>query len=315
MSARGKFEAELARLNAVGLDPMAGDGPEVLSRALAARSNLLVARAAEIAGEWGLGQFTPELAAAFDRFMEDALRRDPTCAAKIAVAEALNRLEVRDAELFTRGLRHVQMEPAWGGPEDTAVRLRAICAVGLARSDPPETLLALAGLLADGEVDARLGAVRAIAYASRPGGAPLLWYKAHVGDPEPGVVYECFAALLALEPEQALPYIAGRARDEELDVAEAALLALGGSRLPEALPLLVAALDEAITMAYRRTALKSVAMHGSDEAFAYLLDVLTNGADLDSAAALDAMALFRDDQRRQRKIERALRRREASGPA
>ena len=306
MSARGRFEAELARLNAVALDPTAGDGPEVLSHALSARSNLLVARAAEIIGEWELGRYASELAAAFDRFMEDA--------AKIAIAETLNRLEVRDADLFARGLRHVQLEPVWGGSEDTAARLRAICALGLARSDPPETLMALAGLLTDGEVDARIGAVRAIAYASRPGAAPLLWYKAHVGDPEPAVIYECFTALLALEPEHALPFVAGRARDEQLAVAEAALLALGSSRRPDALPLLVAALDESVEIVYRRTALKSIAMLGSDDAFACLLDLLANGTESDSASALDALALFREDERRQRKIERVLRRREASKP-
>ncbi len=309
MSARGRFEAELAQLNAVRGDPTAGDGPEVLRRALASRSNLLAARAAEIVAEWELGGYAPELAAAFERFLEDAVRRDPTCAAKIAIADALNRLETRDAGLFRRGLRHVQMEPVWGGQEDTAARLRAACALGLARSDPPDALLELARLLADDAADARSGAIRAIAYAARPGGAPLLWYKAHVGDEEPAVVYDCFAALLALEPEHALPFVAERAAGDVTAVVEAALLALGNSRLPPALPLLIAALDASAEIVYRRTALKSIAMHGSDEAFAFLLGLLADGNAVDSAEALDALGLFREDERRRRKIERALRRR------
>ena len=84
-----------------------------------------MARAAEIVAEWELAPFELALIAAFDRFLPDAVRRDPTCAAKIAIAEALNRLESREAELFLRGVRHVQPEPVWGGREDTAARLRA----------------------------------------------------------------------------------------------------------------------------------------------------------------------------------------------
>ncbi len=80
MSARSVFERDLERLNAVYLDPEGSDAQAILSRALASQSNLLVARAAEIVGEWLLGSFAPELAAAFDRFLVDAVRRDPTCA-------------------------------------------------------------------------------------------------------------------------------------------------------------------------------------------------------------------------------------------
>lgn len=307
---RDAFEQELARLNAVRADPTAPGATEVLRRALAARSNLLVARAAEIVGEWELVQYEPELIAAFDRFLADAVRRDPTCAAKIAIAEALNKLESLDAALFRRGARHVQPEPVWGGRQDTAARLRAVCALGLARSDPPDVLLELARLLADVETDARLGATRAIAYATRPGGAPLLWYKAHVGDEEPAVRGECFAALLALVPEQALSFVGERARSDDPVESEAALAALGGSRLADALPELLMAWEQATDPARRGAALAAVADLGDDASFAFLLDLLEKGTARDSAAAAAALARFHDDERRSRRIARALRRRE-----
>ena len=66
MSSRQSFEQDLARLNTVRADPDDPDTAEVLSRALAARSNLLAARAAEIIDEWELASFEPELVAAFD---------------------------------------------------------------------------------------------------------------------------------------------------------------------------------------------------------------------------------------------------------
>lgn len=307
---RDALKQELTRLNAVRGDPTAPGAEDVLRRALGARSNLLVARAAEIVGEWELGQYEPELVAAFDRFLIDAVRRDPTCAAKIGIAEALNRLESLDAALFRRGARHVQPEPVWGGREDTAARLRAVCALGLARCDPPDVLLELARLLADVEVDARLGAARAIASATRPGGAPLLWYKTHVGDEEPAVRRECFAALLALVPEQALSFVGERARGDDPVESEAALAALGGSRLADALPELLMAWEQATDPARRGAALAAVADLGDDASFAFLLDLLEKGTARDSAAAAAALARFQDDERRSRRIARALRRRE-----
>ena len=286
-----------------------------LRQALASRSNFLAACAAEIIGEWELAHYTTEMVTAFDRFLIDPVRRDPTCAAKYAIAESLNRLEYRDAELFRRGLHHVQPEPVYGGHEDTAARLRAVCALGLARSDPPDTLVELAGLLADKETDARLGAIRAIAYAVRPGGGPLLWYKAQIGDSDISVMFECFAALLALEPERALPFVGGRMQMANQALAEAAALALGVSKLPAALPLLTGGWEAADDPAFRRTALIAIATLGDDAAFDFLLSLLQDGAVHDAADALSALALFRDDERRRRKVERVARKRDYFPPS
>lgn len=314
MSSREQFDRDLARLNEIRANPDDAGATADLRRALAARSNLVVSRAAEIVGEWELAEFVPELKSAFDHFLLDAVRRDPTCAAKFAIAGALNRLEVNDAEVFLRGARHVQMEPVWGGRVDTAAALRAACALGLARSDPPETMLVLADLLADAEADARIGAIRGIAFASRPGGAALLWYKARIGDAEPGVRYECYSALLALEPVNSLELVRERAAGDEPATAEAAILALGHSRLHEALPVLIELRDRVNDPALCRTMLTAIAALRSEAAFAFLLDLLANGGPSEAAEALDALAVFREDERRSRKIDRALRKRADLSP-
>jgi hypothetical protein len=310
VSARKAFDQALAELSAVRADPYAPGAAEALRRALAGRSNVLAATAAEIIGEWDLDGFTAALAGAFNRFLIDAGRSDPTCAAKTAIVEALNRLIYDDAELFARGLRHVQMEPVYGGRIDTAARLRAACALGLARSDPPDVLLELAGLLADPEADARAGAARAISVATRPGGAPLLWYKAQIGDSEMTVMGECFAALLRLEPERAVPLIAGRLQGENEILAETAALALGESRLPAALPPLLTAWENAGGPALRRTLITAIARHRSDEAFDFLCGLVAGAPAAEAEAALAALAIFRDDLRRRRVIERIARRRD-----
>ena len=59
------------------------------------------------------------------------LKRDPQCWGKNAVAKALKELEHREAAPYLRGTAHIQMEPVWGGQQDTAGPLRGICLLAL----------------------------------------------------------------------------------------------------------------------------------------------------------------------------------------
>lgn len=302
---RDALAEALASVAVVRADPYAPGAAGELRLALAGRSNLVVARAAEIVTEWELADFAPDVARAFDRFMTDAVRRDPTCAAKIALAEALVRLDHGDEERFGRGVRHVQPEPVWGGTVDTAARLRAVCALGLARANPPDVLLQLATLLADPEPDARTGAARAIAGAGRPGGAPLLWYKVLAGDAEIGPLHECFAALLMLEPEHAPALVARHLDDADPALAEAAALALAASQSDTAAHLLQAAWTATDDPARRAVLLRALATRRDDATFDFLMDLLANGSTTDAGDALAVLAAFGDDRRRQRRIARA----------
>src|SRR2546426_2582883 len=93
------------------------------------RSNHVVARAARAAREADLSALAPDLIAAFPRFLEDPVRRDPGCVAKTGIVHAL--LSFGDAagsDVFLRGAVHVQREPAFGPPIDTAPELRATSA-------------------------------------------------------------------------------------------------------------------------------------------------------------------------------------------
>ena len=317
MSARGDLEATLARLAVVRADPLSPAAADELRRALGNRSNLIVARAAEIVGEWELPGYVPELVTAFDWFMgsesASAIRRDHTCAAKLALAEALVALDY-DGGLFERGIAHVQPEPVWGGTEDTAARLRAVCALGLARANPPDVLLRLATLLADQEADARAGAAYAIARVARPGAAALLWYKTLVGDDHILPLQACFAGLLALEPVAAVLHIGGFLHSPIVAVAEAAASELGASRLPAAGPLLREAWDLTREPTLRRPLLAAVAHLRDEEGFAFLLNLLLQGQERDARDALAALAVYRDDARHWRKVERALLRRPELAP-
>ena len=216
--------------------------------------------------------------AAFAHFLEDPIRRDPGCAAKEAIADALYRLGAPEIDVYQRGIRHVQLEPVYGGKQDTAVQLRGTCGLALVRVHHPDYLIALAELLADREAPARRIAAQALGYSENPAAQPLLRLKALIGDEEPQVLSECLLALLAVAPDASLEFVAGFLDGRTPDNAEAAALALGGSRLPAALPLLCEWWERTFDANLRRTALLAIAMLKSDAAIAYLLEHVRESA-------------------------------------
>lgn len=116
------------------------------------------------------------------------------------------------------------------------------------------------------------------------------------GDADPEVLGECFAALLELAPEPSLPFVVAfldRKNDAE---AECAAIALGGSRLPAAFgPLRERA--EAFTLANRRRALLlAIALLRRDDAWAYLVERIADGASATAHAAIEAVGTFRHDE-------------------
>lgn len=102
----------------------------------------------------------------FSRFMPDSLRDDKGCTAKAAIARALERIESQDDRVFHAGLFYVQLKPVYGGRQDTAVELRSICAIALARLSPSDVLDLRAELLCDPEHGARAAAARALGRAA-----------------------------------------------------------------------------------------------------------------------------------------------------
>jgi len=299
-----KLEDVLAALRAARADPTSDSSLAEIRKGLGSKHNLAVAKAAAIVGEHELSGFTADLIAAFDRLMADP-GSDKGCAAKAAIAEALYRLGHDDPAVFLRGIRHVQMEPVFGGRVDTAIDLRGACALGLVRMGYRHALVELADLLADREAPARISAARAIAYRGGEDGAPLLRLRALVGDPEPQVVAECLTALLRIAPRQSLAFVTSflEAKDEAL--AEGAALALGGARLPEAFPLLREWAERAIGAGPRRAALLALATLRREEAFEYLLALVRDGSPPMAAEAITALGIYKEDDAIRRRAAEA----------
>ncbi|MFA6134080.1 MAG: HEAT repeat domain-containing protein [Phycisphaerae bacterium] len=267
-----------------------------LQKALGSGVSLLVAKAAEIAAEFEAQPLSDALDGAFARFMKNPLRSDKGCQAKTAVVDALYRIGACSADVYLRGIGHVQMEPSYGGPVDTAAKLRGLCALGLARMNHPETMNELARLLADPEPDARIMAARALAYAGDARGEPLLRYKAHLGDNDSQVLAECFLALLRLSPQTSLDFVAAYLESGHADQVEAAAMALGESRMPQALPPLQTAYGRTADGDTGQALLIAIASLRSDSAVDFLLEQLKDARRQTAEAVLAALATFRHDQ-------------------
>lgn len=305
MAKSQKLEELQALINQVRDHPTDSESIAILGQVIRSKYGVAVAQAARIVAQAELRTLVSDMVSAFDRFMHNPAATDPNCHAKKAIADALYRLEYTEEQLFLAGIRHIQMEPVWGGQVDTAPGLRAICALGLVRMNYPDVMVELGDLLADSELEARVGAARAIAYRNDPQGLPLLRLRVKVGD-QPAVLSECFAAMLRLAPAQSLLLVASFLNNTDPQVCEMAALALGESRLPEALPLLQGWWNRIRDAELRQTGLLAMAMLRLNESIEFLLALVAEGKKLDAQAALAALRIYQDDRDLNQRIQQHL---------
>ena len=290
--ANRRVEEEIERLGHLSPDCAA----PALKKALADRVGLVVAKAAKVAAALELRELVPDLRRAFDRLFERASERDPQCWAKNAIAKALVDLEHRESDPYLRGARWVQMEPVWGGQEDTASSLRGICLLALpacfdARRE--DVFRALVEGLTEPAQTVRLECVRAIAEMGGDEAPLLLRLKARAGDAEPPVIGQVFDSLLKLEGREAVPFAAAFLDSEKADVAAEAALALGACRLAEAEEVLESAWHKTRNPDLRDVLVRAISASRQPRAFEFLFDIVKNGRAADASMALDALAIHR----------------------
>jgi hypothetical protein len=294
------------------------EGPEpVLAAtraALADAHRLLVARAAELAGERLIYALEPDLTAAFARMREDPVKRDPGCTAKGAIARALVTLDCQDVDFYLAGIGYRQPEPVWGGSVDTAVDVRTSCAIGLASTAYPRALVCLVDLLHDPEPHARSGAVRAIACTQPLAAEAVLRSKALSGDTEPEVIGDCLAALLQVARDEALVFVAKFLDAPDQDLRGLAALALGESHLDAALGILRARWEsQPFKRAADRVLLRAAALHRSPAALDWLVELAAT-ADRASAESIVAeLAVYRSNARVRERLHTAIAGRDEPG--
>ncbi len=259
MSKAPSTEEALLAIRKIRDDPDGFDLKRDLAPFLKHKSNHVIAAAADTATRLELGSFCPELVDAFLELMKKPDTRDQGCKALIAIAKALANMDQPAPQVYFAGIRHVQKEGGFGPPVDAAAPLRGLCAQGLIRMSHPDALLECVTLLADPEIAACAGAVRALGDSGQSEGMLLLRLKALLGDDEE-IMGECFAALLRLAPAPSLEFVADFLQSSSDEVAERAALALGESRIPAAFERLRDAWEGTARPSLRRTLLLALAM-------------------------------------------------------
>jgi HEAT repeat protein len=298
------FDDKRARIAALAEMEPSQALPE-LRRFLGDKNSYLVGEAAQVASKLGLRELGPDLAAAFMRILEEGAKNDQGCLVKCRLVEALLALDAYEPDVYLKGLRHVQREPS--GPKiiDTATGLRGLCAHALFQMDRSDALLDVAPLLADPEPICRAEAASAIGRSGIQAAAAVLHLKALRGDSEPDVLGACYRGLLRLVPARYLPFVEAALRGAGGGDPEAAALALGESRLPEALPVLKEALSYA-NSELRSSVLLGIALLRLDAANDLLISLVENGPMEQAAAALGPLALSRHDEKLAKRVEDAV---------
>jgi alkylhydroperoxidase/carboxymuconolactone decarboxylase family protein YurZ len=302
-------EDALAAIHAIRQSPEKHDLKRDLPPFLRHKSNHVVAAAAVTVERLEVGALAPDLVEAFERLMREPAKLDPGCKALIAIAQALVQMDDPAAKVYFAGIRHVQMEGSFGPPVDAAAPLRGLCARGLARMGHPDALLECVTLLADREVPARAGAIRAIGDAGRQEGVLLLRLKALLGDREDEIVAECFNALLRLDPAGSVGFVAQFLHSRAGGIGEQAALALGESRLAAAFDVLREAWERGGAAEQRRTLLVAIAMLRIDPALEFLLERLSAESGPVAADALAGLAFYARDQAVLARVEAIIRQR------
>jgi hypothetical protein len=306
MARKDRIREVLSELEQLRANPPSPQSVQKLRTALARKSSHVVAKAAQIAGEFELAEFEDHMVAAFDRFMINPLKSDPGCSAKTALVEALYRIGSHEERLFLTGIHYVQLEPTYGGKQDTAAQVRAYSALGLVRTVYPEIMVELADLLADAELDARIGAVRAICASRQRAGIPLLRFKTLVGDNDLRVMRECFRALLEIAPDSSISFVARFLESEKEVVCETAAISLGESRLDGAFEVLRNWCEQVVDTPMRHSGLTAVALLRNKPAIDYLLSLVANGRVAVARDAVAVLELYKDDRLLWRKVKKAI---------
>jgi HEAT repeat protein len=302
MAPRATLEEKLAGIAEMERQPFSPEIARELQARLADASNIVVARAAEAIGLHGGDDLIPILVNTFQTLIRQPAAADKNCYAKEAIIAALERLDSPDPDPYLLGIRHVQMEPVFGGRVDTAANLRGHCATALARMRYREAHYAITPLLVDPEPQTRRAGIKALAHLGDERSELLLRLKALMGDTEPGVLGECLSGLLELEPDHSLPFAADFLRSADAAIVEQAALALGGSHLDDAFTLLHQFWERNSDFALRKTLLLSIALIRSEEAFNYLLHVMQDEGGTVAVLACEALAIYGSDSKRRDQV-------------
>ncbi len=309
--ANDKIERQLQHLKTLQAAGRSGPALKEVRAALNDRVNVVVAKAAALAGEWQEQELLPDLLKAYARLYEKTPGSDPQCWGKSALAKALKNLGCSDSAVFLRGVNYHQWEAVWGGSSDTAALLRGTCALALVQCTDilrDDILAHLVNALTDTEPSVRADAARALEQIGGRDVSLLLRLKARAGDKEVRVTGQILESLLQTEAASGVPFVIQFLEDVNPEVREEGALALGTSRLPEALDALLQAFESGrkLRPGGDEVLLRAISASRLDRALDFLLNQVRTARPRLAEEALHALALHRDSEQIVNRVAEAI---------
>lgn len=307
MAKRLSQKAKLALLETWRTGPLPANADEDLRLFLADANHFVSAGAADIIRKYQRRELIPHLVAAFDRLIALPYKSDVGCTAKLAVVKALDALNYNDPDdVFYRGIRFVQMEPAFGESIDTAAELRGRCGAALARIGCPDIFFLLTTLVMDPEPQARAEAVNALIYLNTHESELLLRMKVLAGEPHTDILSQCFSGLVQINPDHSIDFLAQFLETADPITAEDAAIALGETRTQRAFEILRTHRRTVFQQQKKQSLLLPIALTKQDEAFDYLLEVIEDEPEENAAYAVEALRVLGLDDTRRKKLHEAV---------
>ncbi|MDJ0841516.1 MAG: hypothetical protein QNK37_33725 [Acidobacteriota bacterium] len=246
------------------------------------------------------------LAELFETHRRGGKETDPGCEIKQAIIDALARMESERAEIFLAAARCRQLESAYGPPEDTASELRGLAFGALVSLGYRDIHYLAVDLLMDKEADTRQLVVQAMGHLGSEAAEVLLRFKLLNGDPESGVIAECFASLMRINPDKSLDLAQAYLDDPDPELAESAALAIGESRHPKAFEVLRRYWDANHVPAKQDRLILPLALMRSRESQDFLLGLLEEGNKRHARSVFQALRIYRADENIRNRIEAIL---------
>lgn len=303
-----KLEDHIERIQHLRDGAPSADAAAFLKKSLQDRANLIVAEAARTTAELRIVEQIPDLLTAYSRLFIDPIKTDPKCWGKTAIVKALTVLDYCESPPYLLGSRHVQMEPVWGGQEDAAGPLRSNCILALPQCTDllrPEVFRHLVDALADALDPVRVEAVRAIEQMNGDEAPLILRLKARLGDTRPAVIGCAFDALLNLERDKGLAFVAEFLNHADPEIRDEAALSMGASRQSQAIPILIACWNHTTDRNFRSVLLRAISSSREESAFEFLLNLVKDGSHDHATLAMEALSLHRDSPEIQTRIDQA----------
>ena len=156
--------------------------------------------------------------------------------------------------------------------------------------------------MADPSKDVRIAAAVALGAVGTEAAGLVLRLKARHGDKDPDVLSECLGGLLVVDPKENLPIVTGFLDPSHTVTCEAASLALGKSRLPEALDPLKECLEKVFSAELRQQILLAIAILRRPTAIDFLVEYVASEPEPNASAALSVLRIYKDDLKLRERI-------------